>query len=163
MPSRVLMLDGPRACCAALEHHCEGPVVGSRLSPAESMMSIMTQVCSGQQAAADCTSCHEDDGVLAPVEGVGFDAPDVVRLHGLERVHEIRQLPLEPARHRRELVALPDVLPAGLGGLRFEFSSSGSMCAGLTGTMTQRGREKFAWSLCTATAPRRGQPGTEGA
>ena len=46
-------------------------------------------------------------GKRAPVEGVGLDAADVVRLHAVQRVHELRQLALEPRPHAREAVAAP--------------------------------------------------------
>ena len=43
--------------------------------------------------------------VHGAVEGVGLDAADVVRLHGVQRVHQVAQLALEAAAHAGKLVA----------------------------------------------------------
>ena len=50
--------------------------------------------------------CYREPGER-PVEGVGLDAADVVGLHAVQGLHELAQLALEAAAHRRELVPLP--------------------------------------------------------
>ncbi len=48
----------------------------------------------------------------APVERVGLDAADVVRLHAVQRLHELAQLALEAAADRAEAVALAHLVAA---------------------------------------------------